>query len=95
MRASTCWDLTGDGWPRLVVQLQLTATRPAQLDEQGELLRLAGVGLRVVDGHFGALPFGLAHRHVGATQQRVQVAAVLGCEGDADAGVHVDRQDRR
>ena len=46
---------------------------------------------RAVQRHAGARALGLIHGDVGAAQQRVGVLTVLGCDGDADAGVDVDR----
>ena len=47
--------------------------------------------------HRVAVPeaLGVVHRQVGAAQEIVDVVAVLGRQGDADARVHLDRHGRR
>jgi hypothetical protein len=77
----------------LVVQAELAGgDRVAQFAQDGQLLFVAAVGLRVVDSDVAAAAFGGVHGHVGAAQQRAQLGAVVGGEGHADACVDVDAE---
>jgi hypothetical protein len=72
---------------RLVVELQLLPLhRPAQLDHQRHLVGGADVHVLAMEAVAALLLLRVVHRHVGAAEQGAGVGAVLGEEGDADAG---------
>ena len=88
---------------RLVVEHELVVGQgPAQVGGQTEPLGAVVVVLGAVDDQRVVVGLGAIHGHVGALEQRVDVAAVLGVPGQADAGVqrdadpvHVDRLGQR
>mmetsp|Transcript_6689 Transcript_6689/g.27999 ORF Transcript_6689/g.27999 Transcript_6689/m.27999 type:complete len:689 (+) Transcript_6689:1417-3483(+) len=75
----------------LQVQAQLVGLdRMAQLGQQRQRLLAACVQLGVIDQAAALLGLGGIHGQLGAAQQQVDVLAMLGKQGDADAGAQVD-----
>ena len=83
----------GDVDLRLVVQQQLVlGHRLDQLVGQRQSFGAVFVGLVIVNAYALGKLLGLVHGHVGGTQQRMAVAAVLGVARHTDAGAeaHLD-----
>ncbi|HSD01718.1 MAG TPA: hypothetical protein VLB81_05080 [Gaiellales bacterium] len=77
---------------RLVVDNDLAAVeRVAQLADKRQPLRRVVVGRGVVDLHRGARVLGDVHRDVRTLQESVNLVAVVGVDGDADADPDIER----
>jgi hypothetical protein len=57
----------------------------------GQAAQAVLVAARLVDCEAALILLRVVHRDVGALHERVGIVGVLGIDGDAEAGVHVDR----